>query len=67
MPIVLILYFNLIYSFQTLFDFDLTMVFCVFNRYEQPAPWDDEYKKYIATTPLVQIDRSLVIARDPKH
>ena len=37
------------------------------NRYEQPAPWDDEYKKYIATTPLVQIDRSLVMARDPKQ
>jgi curved DNA-binding protein CbpA len=36
------------------------------NRYELPAPWDDEYKKYIATTPLVHIDRSLV-ARDPKQ
>jgi DnaJ-class molecular chaperone len=30
------------------------------NRWEEPAPWDPEYKKYIATTPLQQIDRSLV-------
>lgn len=30
------------------------------NRWEEPAPWDPEYKKYIATTPLQQVDRSLV-------
>jgi hypothetical protein len=32
------------------------------NRWEEPAPWDPDYKAYIATTPLQQVDRTIVHA-----
>ena len=37
------------------------------NRWEEPAPWDPDYKSYIATTPLQQVDRTIVHAASARR